>query len=934
VNLGGETKIPARVLGVSARVPGVKGKENRGRGGARIAKPVNTKRFNIEKQELRASSVPGILIEFPQQESNSPLPPSSTSPVPIILKSSSASQVPIILKSKAVPHLHQVLLKKIRHNKRKSLERTPSLNESPCKAPAPATDLDRVQSPVSVTGHDLQMYLSGVFDIADKYKSGTVSAVCLLECITGMVDLPKLDKWKLEELKRLLDPNDDNRYVDSGTWAVVGESWVEMMLNPDFHAATSISDKSSDNVEVEESVKYQERFKDEVFEDNGPEIGNVSFEGIGGISYQLHSNREYELQSKVSELEFQVAKLREEKKEMERSLVASEEFGLSLTSELEDSHRRLSLSTNTLKDETIKENSELAREWERQCVSLQLKLSLLEEDLRARDERLADNEVLMVNLKVENAEAKEKESAALVMLGKLREKTEMAELMIKKKDEEISKEIVARELVEERFEATRMMVDRLEQDLSMKEEEIKNLTETTGGSRLGSVGSSNGGNTSFSTIHDVSVDEKAIEAHQNLLTPGRLSLPTGAVVVKLRGPSASSTPNKQHLGSIAEELMNLNGFNESESLPYPFCEKKESLVRAALDKLLENVRREIGTQLESNKKKEIVLALAREVNTVKQFLEEIINDLPSKEDFQSLTETNTNLSEKLSEANLFIENLNNLKSENNNEIEEDEEDVPLEEVANISRKVEAVAGLLKTANSVLMAHTEDTDFSLEPDTDVSGWQLDLEGIQLVEMQQRLVSYSKKRSSGVGLRSAFPSELSRSPVPGTPGLLWQNLHNRLEDLQRASEMSRDLLVLAGDSLRDQSASLLLSRHLPPTAQPCQVSSAEIQTEEMDTTHEMTQTEETVSHSSSACPTDNCFCSRSQSGRQTQSSLRSIFRGVLIMVVLCLFFTFFCGLKIDSETYYPVTWYSLRMALGDSLNVPEPVIAVNYQTAPRI
>ena len=102
---------------------------------------------------------------------------------------------------------------------------------------------------------------------------------------------------------------------------------------------------------------------------------------------------EFELPSKVSELEFLVAKLREEKKELENNLVASEEFGLSLTTELEDSHKRLSLSTNTLKDETIMENSALAKEWERQCTSLQHKLTVLEEELRARDEKLADNEV-------------------------------------------------------------------------------------------------------------------------------------------------------------------------------------------------------------------------------------------------------------------------------------------------------------------------------------------------------------------------------------------------------------------------------------------------------------------------------------------------------------------------------------------------------------
>ena len=46
------------------------------------------------------------------------------------------------------------------------------------------------------------------------------------------MDLPRLDKWKLEELRRMLDPNKDNRYVDRKLWSEVGQSWVEMMMDP------------------------------------------------------------------------------------------------------------------------------------------------------------------------------------------------------------------------------------------------------------------------------------------------------------------------------------------------------------------------------------------------------------------------------------------------------------------------------------------------------------------------------------------------------------------------------------------------------------------------------------------------------------------------------------------------------------------------------
>ena len=54
----------------------------------------------------------------------------------------------------------------------------------------------------------------------------------LLEYLGSLVDLPRLDKWKLEELSRLLDPDKDDRYVDQAQWSKVGQAWIEMMLDP------------------------------------------------------------------------------------------------------------------------------------------------------------------------------------------------------------------------------------------------------------------------------------------------------------------------------------------------------------------------------------------------------------------------------------------------------------------------------------------------------------------------------------------------------------------------------------------------------------------------------------------------------------------------------------------------------------------------------
>ena len=126
----------------------------------------------------------------------------------------------------------------------------------------------------------------------------------------------------------------------------------------------------------------------------------------------------------MSKLEFLLTRLREEEKELGNNLVVIEETGLSRTEELEEelrSHKRLSLSTNILKDETLKENDQLVQDLEQKCNNLQLLLDFLEDDVKTKDERLEDNEVLLVSLRSEVAEAKEnkKEAAALAVVEKL-----------------------------------------------------------------------------------------------------------------------------------------------------------------------------------------------------------------------------------------------------------------------------------------------------------------------------------------------------------------------------------------------------------------------------------------------------------------------------------------------------------------------------------
>ena len=170
------------------KVPTAKGKENlRGRGGgigrARIAKPViSVARSRIAKKQKELDEAQELLIDYAKDQSltdSLPRPKAISVPKP---------KSPIV--SKLVPDLHEVILKKIKINKRRSIQRQSfQTNQSPCKAPAPCEDLlaqervnqshsDSVNSSVNldrdspVSGQDLETYLSSVFNLVDTYRCG------------------------------------------------------------------------------------------------------------------------------------------------------------------------------------------------------------------------------------------------------------------------------------------------------------------------------------------------------------------------------------------------------------------------------------------------------------------------------------------------------------------------------------------------------------------------------------------------------------------------------------------------------------------------------------------------------------------------------------------------------------------------------------------
>jgi len=901
--------------------PPSRGKENP-RLGARIVKPVTRPKLATEIEE--DVSPPGILTSS-----------SKANTMNNITKS------PIFISSKTVPDLHNKILAKIRLNKRRSQTRNLP-NQSPCKAPAPLIpalqtpdDPDSSDRESPVSGQELDTYLASMFFMVDTYRTGLVSARSLLEYLSNLVDLPRLDKWKLEELSRLLDPNKDNRYVDMELWSEVGQSWVEMMMDPENHSDTSSGDVGDGLKEPEE---------EEYHEDIAANISYGSIEGVGGLPGC--SSREVELENKVSELRYQLARLMEDKKELERNLAASEDLGQSLSTELEGSHRQVvSLSTSINKGEMFYEEVKQVREVEEKNCSLAMKVEQLTKELYGKDDKLGDMEVLVVTLRGEVEEYKEREDILMKKIEEEEEKCKHLEEDVEQKNEQVKKEINAREEVEERLESTQLDLQRLELELSVKDEAIRNLTDT--GSRIGSVGSSQRSSLSNSMIHDVSVDDRVIEENMKnqpsqapLFTPGKL--PTQSPI--RRGPSASSTPNKGRLGSIADELKELDTSN---SFPSPFCEKKGSEVKKEVlkfvDRLGESVRKIMLDQVEPGQSRQVMTILNKEIFAVKKVIEDMVDDLPSKEELRTMKENAADLEDRLAEAESVIENLKNDKNSEDpkNDIEEDEVD-------GLSTQVDAVTSLLKSANSALLAVTQEgsvtvPDCSLETETDLSSWQLDLEGIQLVEyntqLSKKLIQYTKvgKKNTlteiSANLKSPFPTELSKSPVPGTR--VWQSLYKRLEELQKESEVSRDLLMLAEDSMREQSINQSCSILYPKTVS-CQTDSTTFQSRTSQTTPttpkavcQYSQTEEvtTISTTHTTCEVENCFCSSSQA-RSSSTRWRSMFRAMGSMVLVLLIFTFLGGLELDHAVYYPVTWYPLRWAVGDWL--PSPLVTMSYQT----
>merc|ERR1719430_1375989 len=441
---------------------------------------------------------------------------------------------------------------------------------------------------------------------------------------------------------------------------------------------------------------------------------------------------------------------------------------------------------------------------------------------------------MMKSLKEENEESRIREELMNKKLVEKFAKCADMEVEIRVNSDLVNVERAARENAEKKLDVMEKKINKLERELTVKDEEIRSLVS----SRMESVGS--GENSSM--VHDVSVDDRVLmeqnmEVNQEtdqVFTP----MPTiNKSVAATRGPSASSTPQKDRKGSIAEELQEMQTCKD---LPSPFCEKiergsdtKKEFLKV-LDPMVESVRKILINQVKSGQSARAMILFNRDITNLKKELGPRLKLYGNPEELKEWKDHAFELKEKLAEANARIEVL-----ESNQVDLEKKNNVPEEVVKQVEAKVDAMASMLQTTNSVLLGGADigtPPDCSIEPDTDLSSWQLDLEGIQLVDnnsqLGKRLALYTrcgkKNTLAELGCRSpiAITSRMGKSSLAeqkltqDPKSLLWQSLWNRLEDLQFATEVSRDLLVMAGDSMREQS--LHQSSIIFPKTVSCQTS----------------------------------------------------------------------------------------------------------------
>ena len=225
----------------------------------------------------------------------------------------------------------------------------------------------------------------------------------------------------------------------------------------------------------------------QVEEETGFISGNVSYgsvEGVGGGDDSGCSSREVELENRVSELSYQLARLGEEKLELEKHLAGSEELALNLAAELETSQKVFVNMSNSYHraeaDSKEVEDAKVAQE-----KSIENAVEEYVKELQEKDDKITEMESLMLTLKEENEESKIREELMNKKLVEKFAKCSSLEVEIREKSDQLIVERTAKENAQSKLTDFELKVQKLEKELTVKDEEIRSLVS----SRIDSVGS-------------------------------------------------------------------------------------------------------------------------------------------------------------------------------------------------------------------------------------------------------------------------------------------------------------------------------------------------------------------------------------------------------------------------------------------------------------
>jgi len=946
---------------------------------------------------------------------------------------------PLILSSRAVPDLHNKLLAKLKANKRRSrCPKVPDRSPTKCSSNKPEAEDDeevfcgegesdssvgsipRSRRPSSAcssrsdfsdspNSEELEFLLRSMFTTCDEFRTGRVPAGKLLDYLLALVEVPSLNTWKVEELSRLLDPQQDNRYVDEEAFQEVGKKWVDMMLDPICHDPQS----ESRSPEQPPKAPIDDNVSASIPRSTGSHDFNISYGSIAGLGgTPAYSRDEVELENKVSELSYQLARAGEEQLALQNALSLQEDANAILCNELDSSKRKIgSLKemverTNLVHDELDEVKMSRSRTDE-QCCNLSVQVEQLLKEKEQKEQVEEEKEQLMLQLTQCRKEIKEKERREKELLTALNEREQECSRLgvgIVEREEQLQEERDAREGMEGRLEDLSREVEKMEMELSLKDLELRNFTNNTGLSG----NTSNSHSLNLSTLHDVSVDDRVLEearVNPPPVTPSRMVRPSG--------PSASSTPSsytkKNRPVSIGDEMKQL-GLDSS--FLSPFSEKgcDEGATNSSAGGfscllqtfrkefeskhigLAEKLRKVICGEAEAEETGRMMVALNQTMAGFSKELIEKYNVLVVQ--LEKTEKGKSSLTDKFGEvqddcldesagAPVFdkrrIEELDlKMLEEKNQTIRELEKkldeakegqkcQIIEQDLQEVEAKVKEMAGLLQVANQALLVagqsisrensrsgtpnirinsraispQPDGSSMDLDIDSDLlNDWQHDYDGLELIEwnnnLSKKLMQYANasrlllgksqaqefsllgKSGLGIDLNSYLSSPLLSSgmvkPTDMDTSKTFKSslLLTKLSELHQEAQRSRDLLMMASESMREDVS----------------------MREEMSMREEANATQNHVAPSypkTVACQTVEVVEEMQEEAVEDDETVeeawwpRFLTRLVCAILLGLVYFTFCCGIEIEGVEYYPCTWYPLRRLFW----LPDPLVTIRYR-----